>query len=46
MLWLLWRFPLTTALVTLGVFAVLGVLARLARLVDVDMDMDRTEQRI
>jgi CHASE2 domain-containing sensor protein len=46
MLWLLWRFPLMTALITLGVFTVLGVLARLARSIDVDMDMDRTKQII
>ena len=47
MLWLLWRFPLMTTLITLGVFAVLGVLARLARSIDVDMtDMDRTKQII
>jgi hypothetical protein len=36
-----------TAIVTLGVFAVLGVLAKLARSVDVDMkDLDRTEQSV
>ena len=37
MLWLFWRFPLMTAIVTLGVFAALVVLARLARSIDVDM---------
>jgi hypothetical protein len=47
MLWLFWRFPLTTAVITVGVFAVLGVLARLARSIDVDMtDLDRAKQRI
>ena len=47
MLWLFWRFPLVTAIITLGVLAVLGVLARLARSIDVDLtDRDRTEQRI
>ena len=47
MLWLFWRFPLMTAIITLGVFAALGVLARLARSLDVDMtDLDRTNQRI
>jgi CHASE2 domain-containing sensor protein len=47
MLWLFWRFPLMTAVVTLGVFAVLGILARLARSIDVDLqDLDRTKQRI
>jgi CHASE2 domain-containing sensor protein len=46
MLWLFWRFPLMTALVTLGIFAGLGVLTRLARLIDVDLqDLDRTKQR-
>jgi hypothetical protein len=45
MLWLFWRFPLMTAIVTLGVFAALVVLARLARSIDVEMqDLDRTEQ--
>jgi hypothetical protein len=45
MLWLLWRFPLLTALVTLGVLAALGVLAKLARSIDVDLkELDRTEQ--
>jgi len=47
MLWLFWRFPLMTAIVTLGVFAVLGVLAKLARWIEVDIqDLDRTEQRV
>jgi hypothetical protein len=47
MLWLFWRFPLTTAIVTLAVLAALGILARLARSIDVDMtDMDRTEQSV
>lgn len=34
MLWLFWRFPLITALVTLAVLVTLGVCARLARLTD------------
>jgi hypothetical protein len=47
MLWFFWRFPLTTAIVTLGVFAALAVLARLARSIDVDMkDLDRTERSV
>jgi hypothetical protein len=42
MLWLFWRFPLMTAIVTLGVFAALVVLSRLARSIDVDLkDLDR-----
>lgn len=47
MLWLFWRFPLLTAIITVGVFLVLGVLARLARSIDVDItDLDRTKQRV
>ena len=46
-LWLFWRFPLMTAIVTLGVFAAFVVLSRLARSIDVDMkDLDRTEQSV
>ena len=47
MLWLFWRFPLLTAIITVGVFLGLSVLARLARSIDVDItDLDRTEQRV
>jgi hypothetical protein len=47
MLWLLWRFPLMTAIVTLAVLAALGVLAKLARSIDAEMkDLDRTEQSV
>jgi hypothetical protein len=47
MLWLFWRFPLTTSLVTIGVLAALGVSARLARSIDTDMsDLDRGEQSV
>jgi hypothetical protein len=46
MLYLFWRFPLVTAVVTLGILAALGVLARLARSFDDMKDMDRTEQSI
>ena len=47
MLWLFWRFPLMTAIITLGVFTALVVLARLARSIDVDLqDLDRTEQSV
>jgi hypothetical protein len=47
MLWLFWRFPLMTAIVTVGVFAALVVLARLARSIDVDMkDLDQTEPSV
>jgi hypothetical protein len=47
MLWLFWRFPLVTALITLGVFLGLGVLARFARSLDVDItDLDPTKQRV
>jgi hypothetical protein len=47
MLWLFWRFPLLTAIVTVGVFAALVVLARLARSIEVDMkDLDQTEPSV
>jgi hypothetical protein len=47
MLWLFWRFPLMTALITLGIFLGLAVLARLARWIDVDItDLDPTKQRV
>jgi hypothetical protein len=32
---LFWRFPVTTALITLGVFVLLGVSARLARAIEI-----------
>ena len=44
MLYLFWRFPLITAVVTLGILAALGMLARLARSIDEMTDMDGTEQ--
>lgn len=44
MLWLFWRFPLTTAIIALAIVVALCVLVRLARLIDFDMsDMDRRE---
>jgi CHASE2 domain-containing sensor protein len=46
MLYLFWRFPLMTAIVTLGVLAALGILARLARSIDELKELDRTEQSI
>jgi hypothetical protein len=47
MLWLFWRFPLMTAVITLGIFLGLSVLARLARWIDVDItDLDGTKQRV
>ena len=47
MLWLFWRFPLMTAVITVAVFVGLAVLARLARSIDVDLqDLDRTKQRM
>jgi uncharacterized integral membrane protein len=47
MLWLFWRFPLPTAVITLGALAALGVSARLARSIDGELkDLDRTEQSI
>ena len=35
MIWLFWRFPLATAVITLGVFLSLGVSARSARVLAV-----------
>ena len=46
MLYMFWRFPLTTGIVTLGVLAALGVLAKLARSIEEMKDLDRTEQRV
>lgn len=46
MLYLFWRFPLTTAVVTLAILAALGVLARLARSIDEMKDLDRNEQSV
>jgi uncharacterized integral membrane protein len=46
MLYMFWRFPLPTAIVTLGVLAALGVLARLARSIEEMKDLDRTEQSV
>jgi O-antigen ligase len=44
MLWLFWRFPLTTAIIALAIVVALCVLVRLARLIDFDMsDMDQRE---
>ena len=44
MLWLFWRFPLMTAIITLGAFAALGVLVRLARAIDVESMVDLDTQ--
>ena len=44
MLGLLWRFPLTTAAVTLAVLAAFAISARLARSIDVDMSELDAEQ--
>jgi hypothetical protein len=47
MVWLFWRFPLTTAIITLLVLGALVVLGRLARSTDVDMlDMDPRKQSV
>jgi hypothetical protein len=47
MLWLFWRFPLTTAIVTLVVLGFLAVLGWLARSTDADLsEMDHGKQRI
>ena len=47
MLWLFWRFPVTTAIVTLVVLGFLAVLGWLARSTDTDSgEMDHGKQRI
>ncbi len=47
MLWLFWRFPLTTAIIALAIVVALCVLVRLARLIDFDIsDMDHREPLI
>jgi hypothetical protein len=44
MVLLFWRFPLITAVATVAILTVLGVSARLARLIDTDMtDVDMSE---
>ncbi len=43
MIVLFWLFPLTTAIVALGLFAILGLSARLARAVDTG-DMSEIER--
>jgi cytochrome c-type biogenesis protein CcmH/NrfF len=43
MLWLLWHHPVTTAIVTIVVFAAFAISARLARMVDTDLS-DREHQ--
>jgi hypothetical protein len=46
MLWLFWRFPLLTAIITLAAFIALGVLVRLARSIDVESiaELDTQQQ--
>jgi hypothetical protein len=47
MLWLFWKYPLATAGVTLAVLAVLGILAALARSIEVEIpDLDEGKQRL
>jgi O-antigen ligase len=44
MLWLFWRFPLTTAIVALAIVTALFVLVRLARSIEFDIsDLERRE---
>ena len=47
MLWLFWRHPVGTAIVTLVVLAAFAVSARLARMIDTDSlsELKRSEQR-
>lgn len=44
MMYLFWRFPIITAMVTLTVLALLGVSARLARYIDAS-DLNEREHR-
>jgi hypothetical protein len=46
MLWLFWRFPVTTAIITVGVLAILVLLAALARSIEVEIPVDRRNQII
>jgi hypothetical protein len=46
MLWLFWRFPVTTAIITVAVLAVLVLLAALARSIEVEIPVDRRKQII
>ena len=41
MLWLFWRFPLTTAVITIAVLAILWALAGLARSIEGEIPVDR-----
>jgi hypothetical protein len=44
MLWLFWRFPLTTAIITVAVLAILGLLGALARSIEAEIPVDRRKQ--
>ena len=44
MLWLFWRFPLTTTIITAAVLAILVLLAALARSIEVEIPVDRRNQ--
>jgi len=46
MLWLFWRFPVTTAIITVAVLAVLVLLAVLAQSIEVEIPVDRRKQII
>ncbi|HWW29800.1 MAG TPA: hypothetical protein VNY80_07285 [Steroidobacteraceae bacterium] len=44
MLWLFWRFPLTTAIITVAVLTLLGLLGALARSIEAEIPVDRRKQ--
>jgi hypothetical protein len=44
MLWLFWRFPVTTAIITAAVLAILGLLGALARSIEAEIPVDRRKQ--
>jgi hypothetical protein len=44
MLWLFWRFPLTTAIITVAVLTILGLLGALARSIEAEIPVDRRKQ--
>jgi hypothetical protein len=44
MLWLFWRFPLPTAIITVAVLIILGLLGSLARSIEAEIPVDRRKQ--
>ena len=44
MLWLFWRFPISTAIATAAVLVAFALSARLARAIDTDLPTDAPDQ--